>query len=66
MLVQLENGLINILMSTAMLFDLDHRKSQTKSGMQMSTNIPSVPVRLVRKQKQLLDVRYVNIADVGW
>ena len=25
----------------------------------MSTNIPSAPVRLVRKQKQLLDVRYV-------
>ena len=45
---------MNILMSTAMLFDLDSRKSQTKSGMQMSTNIPSV-----RKQKQLLDVRYV-------
>ena len=41
------------------LFDLDRRKSQTKSGMQMSTNIPSAPVRLVRKQKQLLDVRYV-------
>ena len=44
---------------TAMLFDLDRRKSQTKSGMQMSTNIPCAPVRLVRKQKQLLDIRYV-------
>ena len=31
------------------LFDLDRRKSQTKSGMQMSTNIPSAPVCLVRK-----------------
>ena len=43
-----------------MLFDLDdRRKSPTRSGMQMSTNKPSVPGRLVRKQKQLLDVRYV-------
>ena len=42
-----------------MLFDLDRLKSQSKSGMQMSTNIPSASVRLVRKQKQLLDVRYV-------
>ena len=42
-----------------MLFDHDRLKSQSKSGMQMSTNIPSASVRLVRKQKQLLDVRYV-------
>ena len=54
MSLQLVNGLTNILMSTAMLFDLDRRKSQTKSGMQMSTNIPSAPVRLVKKNSCLM------------
>ena len=45
-----------------MLFDLDdRRKSPNRSGMPMSTNKPSAPGRLVRKQKQLLDVRYVGL-----
>ena len=49
-------GLLNI----NELFDLDdRRKSPDRSGIQMSTNKPSAPGRLVRKQQQLLDVRYV-------
>ena len=59
--VQLASGLLNI----NELFDLDdRRKSPDRSGIQMSTNKPSAPGRLVRKQKQLIDV--MCIADVGW
>ena len=46
-----------------MLFDLDRKKSQTKSGMQMSTNIPNAPLRLVRKQKQDGSVNDLDLVE---
>ena len=49
--IALVNGVMNI-NEHVMLFDLDdQRKSPNRSGMQMSTNKASAPVRLVRNQK---------------
>ena len=50
------------------MFGLDDRQEfQIDQTSKMSTNESTMSSRLVRKQKQLRDVRHVyKIVDVGW